>query len=177
MKNRRWSALIAATGLAVLVTGTVDVATSSSRTTHHYPKAWDARVLPIVAFVEDKRGLRFKHPVPVSFLDDKQFEKEIAVPAPESKKDKESIARELGTLRALWLVQGNVDLHAAFDTLGKSSIIGLYVPEKKAVFVRGTSLGAYSRVTLTHELTREMLSCEEGAGQIDIDDFPPCREV
>lgn len=156
MKRRRWTALIAVTGLAVLVTGTVDVATSGGHTTRHYPKAWDSRVLPIVQFVESKRGLTFKHPVTVSFLDDKQFEKQIAVPAPESKKDKESLERELGTLRALGLVQGAVDLHAAFDTLGKASIIGLYVPEKKAVFVRGTSLGAYTRVTLAHELTHAL---------------------
>ena len=150
MRNLRGIAAIALAGVAVLGTGVVDVATSGGTS---YPARWDPRVLPIVHFVESMRGLHFKHPVPVAFLDDKQFEKEVAVPAPESKKDKADLERALDTLRALGLVQGAVDLRAAFDTLGKASIIGLYVPEKKKVFVRGTDLDPYTRVTLAHELT------------------------
>ena len=118
-----------------------------------HPAAWDARVLPLVRFVEAQRGLTFKHPIAVEFLDDSAFQKKVAVPAPESKKDKADAERTVSTLRALGLVRGKVDLSAAFDTLTKSDVVGLYVPEKKTVFVRGTQLDPYARSTLVHELT------------------------
>ena len=148
--NKRTLA-IGAAALAVLATGIVRATTSSPepKTVTH----WDARVLPLVQFVESKRGLSFKHPVPVSFLDDAAFNKQVAVPAPQSKKDKADIDKGLAELRALGLIGAGVDLSAQLDTLAKSSVIGLYVPAKHAVFVRGTTLDAYARVTLTHELT------------------------
>ena len=118
-----------------------------------YPQAWDSRVLPIVAFVEKERGHRFKHPVPVSFLSDAAFDKQVAVPAPESKKDKEELERGVGTLRALGLIRGHVDLVAQLNKLTSNSVIGLYVPAKHTVFVRGTTLTPYARSTLAHELT------------------------
>jgi hypothetical protein len=118
-----------------------------------YPASWDARVLPIVAFVEQERGLRFKHPVPVSFLSDAAFDKQVAVPAPESKKDKAETERGVATLRALGLISGHVDLVAQLNKLTSNNVIGLYVPAKHAVFVRGTTLTAYARTTLAHELT------------------------
>jgi len=33
-----------------------------------YPSSWDARVAPIAARVEVLRGLKFKHPVRVTYL-------------------------------------------------------------------------------------------------------------
>jgi hypothetical protein len=152
VRQKRWIAAIALTGLAVLGTGVVDVVTSSGGSAR-YPVAWDPKVLPIVHFVERERGLTFKHPVPVAFLSDADFDKQVAVPAAESKKDKADLERALGTLRALGLVRGKVDLAAELDRLHKASIIGIYLPEKKAVFVRGTHLDPYGRATLAHELT------------------------
>jgi hypothetical protein len=118
-----------------------------------YPKTWDSRVLPIVAFVEKERGHRFRHPVPVSFLADAAFNKQVAVPAPESKKDKAELERSVATLRALGLVSGHLDLVAQLNALTSNNVIGLYVPAKHAVFVRGTTLTPYARTTLAHELT------------------------
>ncbi len=143
---------IGAAALLVLGAGVVKVATHSSDSVS-YPTAWDKRVLPIVEFVEKNRGLTFKHPVPVSFLDDTTFNSQVAVKPAESKKDKADLATFLGTLRALGLVSGEVDLNKQLDTLLKSDVIGLYVPAKRAVFVRGKELTPYVRVTLAHELT------------------------
>jgi hypothetical protein len=117
------------------------------------PLAWDARVLPLVKFVEKERGLTFKRTVPVKFLNDKDFQRQVAVPAPETKKDKAELEVLVGALRAVGLIRGKVDITKQLDTLYKSQIIGLYVPNKKSVFVRGEQLTPYARVTLVHELT------------------------
>jgi hypothetical protein len=153
VRGGRRIATIGLTGLAVLGTGVVDVATHHGTTPAEHTVAWDRRVLPIVEFVEAHRGLRFKHPVPVSFLDEAGFEAQVAVPAAETKQDEADLERFVGTLRALGLVRGKVDLRSELDTLNRSSVIGLYLPSKQAVFVRGSTLDAFTRVTLAHELT------------------------
>jgi hypothetical protein len=143
--------LVAAVAAAILVT---DVAVVLSRTDDEHPVAgWDSRVAPLVSFVEKARGLRFKHVVPVSFLDDASFNKEVAPPPAETAKDKQDLAQFAGELRALGLLRGAVDLKAAYADLLSSSVIGLYVPDKQAVFVRGKQLTPAVRVTLAHELT------------------------
>jgi hypothetical protein len=154
MRFRSLTTAVAVTCVAVLAAGVADVASKHAAPTP--AGTWDPRVLPIVRFVEAHRGLHFTRPVPVSFLSDHEFDKQVAVPAPESKKDKADLARLLSTLRALGLVHGTVDLNGQLDTLLKSNVIGLYVPKKKAVFVRGTELGPYARVTLAHELTHAL---------------------
>lgn len=114
---------------------------------------WDARVLPLVHFVEKARGLRFKHAVPVSFLADKEFETHVTSTPEEDAKDTKELEEYVGRLRALDLLHGSVDLRKAENDLRGSSVVGLYVPSEKAVFVRGASLTPYVRTTLVHELT------------------------
>lgn len=146
--TRRTGAL-GLTILAVLTTGVVRAATYGS----DYPAAWDARALPLVEFVENARGHRFKHPVPVSFLPDAEFEKKVADPGADPDEDREATEAYAASLRALGLLDGDVDLVKERDAVLRSSIVGLYVPEEEAVFVRGTTLDPYQRVTLVHELT------------------------
>ena len=150
--NTRISALGLAIAL-VLGSGVVRAVTFDDTEKVSYPKAWDARVLPLVEFVEGRRGLKFKHPVPVTFLDDAAFDKQVAVPAPESQQDKADLTTFVSILRALGLIAGSVDVVKELDTLHKSGIIGLYIPEKHAVFVRGTTLDPFRKATLVHELT------------------------
>ncbi|HVC71859.1 MAG TPA: hypothetical protein VNC61_16505 [Acidimicrobiales bacterium] len=121
-----------------------------------YPKAWNPRVLSIVHFVEHERGLTFKHPVKVEFLNKAKFNKAVSVPQPQTSSDRSSLARALEELRALGLVHGNVNLAHAENTLQQSDVVGLYVPEDKTVFVRGSSLTPFVRVTLAHELTHAL---------------------
>lgn len=117
---------------------------------------WDPRVLGIVRFDEQHRGLQFKEPVKVEFLSSSQFDKEVAVPQPTSRADRAAQSLALRELRALGLVHGNVNLAASENTLSQSDIVGLYVDSKKTVFVRGTALTPYVRVTLAHELTHAL---------------------
>ncbi|HEY5025588.1 MAG TPA: hypothetical protein VII76_11490 [Acidimicrobiales bacterium] len=117
---------------------------------------WDPRVLGIVRFDEQHRGLQFKQPVKVEFLSSSQFDKEVAVPQPTSKADRSAQSLALRELRALGLVHGNINLAASENTLSQSDIVGLYVDSKKTVFVRGTALTPYVRVTLAHELTHAL---------------------
>ena len=117
---------------------------------------WDPRVLGIVHFDEQHRGLTFKTPVKVEFLGNAQFNKEVSVPDPTSKADRTAESHALDELRALGLVHGNVNLAASENKLSQSDVVGLYVDTKKTVFVRGTALTPYVRVTLAHELTHAL---------------------
>jgi hypothetical protein len=136
--------------VALTVTAGIFVALSGQS-----PK-WDPRVLGIVHFDEQHRGLTFKTPVKVEFLSNAQFNKQVSVPEPTSKTDRAAQSRALGELRALGLVHGNVNLAAAENKLSQSDIVGLYVDTKKTVFVRGTALTPYVKVTLAHELTHAL---------------------
>src|SRR5581483_6815298 len=78
---------------------------------------WDPRVLDIVQFVERRRGLQFKHPVPMAFLDDAAFNKEVTSGGSSSSGQQAELDNELGTLRAVGLVEGSPNLQAAEDKL------------------------------------------------------------
>jgi hypothetical protein len=117
-----------------------------------YPKHWDARVLDLVHYVEGERGLTFKHPVDVDFLDDKAFKAKVSPEEQPTEKDKKELEDALAELRALGLVQGHPDLLKALDQLS-DQVVGVYVPEDEALYVRGTTLTPYVRSTLVHELT------------------------
>ncbi len=140
-------------GLAAAITLTAGVICSFTVESDPGPLRWDARVLPLVDVVQRERGLRFKHAVPVTFLADQDFEKQLASSADQSEDDKKQLAEFVGQLRALDLVQGDVDLRAAYDDLTGSSIVGLYQPDEQQVLVRGTDLTPFVRTTLVHELT------------------------
>ena len=142
-------ALVAIATAVTLLAGVAVVLTHKK----HKDLAWDPRVLPIVHFVEQTRGLRFKQPVPVEFLPDKDFENHVTSSPKEDKKDAKKLEEAVGRLRALALLRGKVDLKQAEKDLLGSSIVGLYVPKDKRVFVRGAQLTPYVRTTLAHELT------------------------
>lgn len=141
-----------------------------------YPEHWDARVLDEVRFVEQTRGLAFEHPVPVEFLDDEAFEEKVGVEeasTPEEEKDDE---RFVGLLRALGLVDADFDLRAAVDEIRTSSVVGVYVPEEQALYVRGTELTPYVRSTLVHELTHALQDQHFDLGAL-LDDAPDGAEL
>jgi hypothetical protein len=116
---------------------------------------WDSRVAPIVRTVEKIRGLQFDHPVPVRFLSDKAFRKEVTSDEADlTKQDKREIKRATETLRALGLISGDVDLFGAVNTKQGSDVLAFYDPEKKEVVVRGKGpIDVATKGTLAHELT------------------------
>ena len=158
-RPRRVSRRVVMAGSAILVAlialgATLAAVSGSGGPT--YPAAWNPRVLGIVHFVEHERGLTFLHPVKMEFLGRAQFNKEVSVPQPHSAAGRTSLTRALQEMRALGLVHGNVNLAQSENQLQQSDVVGLYVPQKKTVFVRGSSLTPFVRVTLAHELTHAL---------------------
>lgn len=134
--------LVAGVGSAVLV---------SRRDT--FPDRWDPRAADLVAFVERERGLTFKHPVKIDFLDDAAFLKEVSSSEAPTKQEQAETRSAEAMLRAIGYLSGPVDLVAAVNKLAGEGIVGLYSFKDKRVVVRGAGLDDQRRVVLVHELT------------------------
>ncbi len=150
--------------VAVLVVGVFVF----SRTRDHgvaHPDQWDPRVLDIVHFDEKHRGLDFKHPVFIDFLTPEQYgERARTDPDQLSDEDKKTLESQAGELRALGLVQGDVDLFAAENDLADSGTAAFYDPDTQRVSVRGSDMTVELRVTLAHELTHALQDQYFGVG-------------
>lgn len=106
-------------------------------------------------FVEDHRGLKFESPPKITFLTDSQFQAEVIGPPPDS--SEQSYYRRSGNvLRALGLIDPGVDLLKEETSLGRTSIIGLYDPDSKQLYVRGVQFGPEVQHVLVHELTHAL---------------------
>jgi len=118
-----------------------------------YPDQWDPRVIDLVAFVERERGLAFRHPVPIDFLDDAAFRAKVTdTEAPDEESQAEIRSAE-ALLRAVGLLSGQVDIAAAGNELAGDGIVGLYDDDDERVLIRGDVLDDERRSTLVHELT------------------------
>jgi hypothetical protein len=118
-----------------------------------HPKEWDARVLPLVRFVEHQRGLRFRHPVTVEYLSDADFRREVAdEPGETAQQQRDDEAAD----RALGLPVGKSGLAASGSTLSGEGITAYYDDQTAKVDVRGTDLTVYRRATIVHELTHAL---------------------
>ena len=67
--------------------------------------------------------------------------------------DRDQARQQAAMLRALGLIQGDVDLLARQKDLSGSGTLAYYDPDTKHVEVRGTEINVAMRVTLVHELT------------------------
>jgi len=122
-----------------------------------FPAEWDARVQPFIDFVEKTRGLEFKHPVAVYFLSPEQYRRAALGGdggAPSTDPEKE--AQSTGIGRAFGLIEGELDLKKAGETLADSGTLAYYSSDAKIVNVKGTELTVGLRVTLVHELTHAL---------------------
>jgi hypothetical protein len=129
-------------------------------TRHHgpsSPKHWDARVAPLVSFVERERGLDFDHPVDVEFLSEAAFKKTVTTSAGSlTKADRADIRNTQAFLRALGLIDGDTDLLAEVNRAQSEGVLAYYDPDTKKMTVRGTKLDVATRVTLVHEMTHAL---------------------
>ena len=141
-------------GVAILTLAVSGVAAAVAVTGRDaYPDRWDPRVLDLVAFVERERGLTFKHPVPIDFLDDAAFRAEVTgTEAPDATAQAE-IKRAEAMLRAVGLLSGPTGIAAAGNELAGDGIAGLYDDKDERVVIRGDVLDDERRLTLVHELT------------------------
>jgi hypothetical protein len=119
-----------------------------------YPSSWDPRVASLVTYVENHRGLTFKHPVDVEFLSDAEFVKEVTDTGSDlTESDKKDLEDAQAQMRALGMIPGTTDLFKASNALQGSGVLGLYDEVDKKIRVRGDQLTPSVRVTLVHELT------------------------
>ncbi len=119
-----------------------------------YPRHWDPRIAPIADEVQTLRGLDFLHPVRVTFLPDREFEKRIAADnGPDGPASNPELERESAIFRAFGWIGPNVDLRKAVDASDQSSVLAFYSNRTKEIVVRGTSLDVSHRATIAHELT------------------------
>jgi len=156
--SRRPRVLIAVLVALALIAAGAGVGTLLHQSGDQFPARWDPRILPIVHFVEDTRGLEYEHPVRVYFLTPKQYHK-ASVGDDSNSPDKESkaeAAHEVGELRALALLQGNPNLFSASKDLADSGTLAFYDQDTKVVNVRGSKFTPALRVTLAHELTHAL---------------------
>jgi hypothetical protein len=120
-------------------------------------KVWDPAIEPLARFVENTRGGRFEEPVEVVFNSKGDYSEHFAIDRDEVDDETEAeAAHDLGILRALGFVAGDLDLFDTSETLGGSGTVGFFDPDDGRIHVRGERTGTLSasvRVTLVHELT------------------------
>ncbi len=149
-------------GLALLAAGPLSAAgaapTKAATTTTVPSGKWDARIEPIAKEVAKLRKLDFEHPVPVQFLSGKEFDKKVTVDSEKlTKKQKQAANEATARLAAIGLVPHSSDLVEQQNQLQSSSVLALYLPSKKKVFVRGTDLDSPAKkVTVADELTHAL---------------------
>jgi hypothetical protein len=118
-----------------------------------HPDAWDERLVDLVAFVEEERGLHFDHPVAVDFLTPEQYSARTRVDESElTRKDRQLIEDGTAPLRALGLVPAAFDALESANELSDTATLAYYDPLRERITVRGTEMSTDLRVTLAHEL-------------------------
>jgi hypothetical protein len=128
---------------------------------HSKPKRlreWDDRILPLVGEVERLRDLDFEHPVPVSFLSNRRFEKEFeSDPDALTKAEREDLEDSTAALRALGLFEGNADeLLDAANEVDAEGTLAFYDSEEERIVIRGRDLDVETGVTVAHELVHAL---------------------
>ena len=121
-----------------------------------HPDAWDPRVVEMVAFVEQTRGLTFEHPVAVDFLSETQYVAQTRAESAAISTDETEVAAYTSELfDALGLATG-FDAEAGASTLSAATTLGYYSPETDRITVRGNELTPGVRATVVHELTHAL---------------------
>lgn len=138
----------AAVGAGILAVGKLG--------TSDYPASWDPRVKELAAFVERERGLSFSHPVYVDFLSDAEFRRQATEHEDLTAEENAEVERSEAVLRAVGLLNGDVDLVEIGEELVGDGTVGQYRFEDQRISVRGETLDDERRSTLVHELTHAL---------------------
>lgn len=152
--RRPW--IIGALALIVLGSAAV-VAVLLLRDDDLYPEEWASEVQPFVEIVEEERDLEFEHPVYVEFLPPAEFEKQVTADEDDlSDEEREELEQSTGMLRALGLVEGELDLFDALNQVTGAGTLAYYSYKDKRIRIRGEKLTPTIKVTLVHELTHAL---------------------
>ena len=175
--NHRLTTVIAIVAPVVFTAGLLAVAFHVEHHGPPHPKEWDPRVLDIVQFDEQHRGLEYKQPVFVDFLDAKAYSDRVRTDETTlTDKDKAQLKASEGELRALGLSDSNVDLFAASNTLVDTGTLAFYDPETERVIIRGTEMTVDLKVTLVHEFTHVLQDQYFGVGRRRTNSFTTSQE-
>jgi hypothetical protein len=145
--------VVVAVVAAVAVVGATAAGFTLFRSTDEAQSEWDPRVAALARYVEQERDLDFDNPVPVDFLSDEEFREQVLSEGEPTDEERDDIEQSEAMLRALGLIDADVDLLEENQQVTGEGLLGLYIPEEKRVKVRGTDLTPALRVTLVHELT------------------------
>jgi hypothetical protein len=148
-KKRSWLPLVA----ILIVGGFLWVVVKPRAHQPSVPKAWDPRVTELATFVENERGLKFKHPVPFEFMTEQQFVAAITDIRPAANPARDKVHEAV--LRARGYVGPDYNSAKAEEDF-VSNVTGYYDNVDKKMRVRGTELTPYAKVTIVHELTHAL---------------------
>ena len=109
----------------------------------------DAEIAELSDFVELERGLEFLTPVEVTMADEATFDQLLFDDFDEGADDRQETSR---ILKALGLVDADLDIDEALRRLLGAGVLGFYDPETDQLVIRGQAITPYTRQTLVHEL-------------------------
>ncbi len=113
-----------------------------------------AEALPdLIAFVERERGHRFRTRPRVEAIDASAFDAKLRA---DLERRRGELAKEQVSLRALGQLKPDADLVEVYRGLLEAGVVGFYDPESKELFVQGTTVTAYRRTVIVHELTHAL---------------------
>lgn len=175
-------AIVGAAALFVVGIGVAGWATFNRDDGPSHPDDWDPRVADIAQFVQTQRGVLFEHPVYVDFLPDEEFSSEVTTSEDDlTDEDRESLEDAEAALRALGLVDGDVDLFEDQNQLTGEGAAAFYDPETERITVRGTELTPDLRGTIAHEMTHALqdqyVDLEAVEAELDEDEVSLYRAV
>ena len=151
LTGRRLAAIVA---LAVVLAGcSLPRGVLASHSQGPAPGTIDAFVPQAVRFVEQHRGLRFKHAVKVRHLSDKAFSDRVVQL---QRIDHADLDRQAKVLQALGLMPPGVDPEHAEEELLAGGVIGFYDPKTQELEVRGDRDSVSVRHVVVHELTHAL---------------------
>lgn len=134
-------------------------------------RALEAALPELIAFVEETRELRFKERPKVELLSSDDFDDLLRGDLDEDGEREDGFDDEsfVGVLRALGLIDGDVDLEAVFEEQ-LPHILGFYDTETKVLYARGVSPTPYVKQVLVHELTHALDDQHFDLFRPDLDD-------
>jgi hypothetical protein len=158
-------AVLAVVGAFALLAGAAVYVLRDTTHAPPHPKEWDPRVLDIVQFDEQHRGLIFKQPVFVDFLDAKGYSDRVRTQESAlTDKQKQQFAAFDGELRALGLSNSKLNLLDQVNKLQDTGTLAFYDPKEERVVIRGTELSVDLKVTLIHEFVHVLQDQHFGIG-------------
>jgi hypothetical protein len=129
----------------------------------------EAVVAEISAWVEEERGLEFEEDPVVELADEGDFQERLLADFDE---DAEELQESEDELRALGLIDADVDFEAELRSLLGVGVLGFYDPETDELVVRAGDITPLARITIAHELVHALDDQHFDLDRPEYDDDP-----